>query len=231
MSSEHPSRGPLPVRETVAHPKEHKYIEAMSRPSVVEAYSAWRTVSDAERLCVELAVQPGARILDVGCGAGRFARYLLERSCSYIGVDASPQMIEAARENCPGADFSVSDILKFEADSASFDVVLLMGNVLDCLQPESRRSVLLSLCKGWLNPQGALVGSSHLTKPGEVRGYYTEDYHGMAVDNFRCSLAEALEEVESHGFEIAVAARDYRKQPADWSCWVARLEPPGGKTG
>lgn len=214
----------------MAHPQEEKYIEAMSRPTVVEAYSAWRTVSDAERLCVELAVQPGARILDAGCGAGRFARFLLERSGSYIGVDASPEMIEAARENCPGAEFVVSDILNFESAPASFDAVLLMGNVLDCLQPESRRSLLLSLCKEWLNPQGALVGSSHLTKPGEVRGYYTEEYYGMPVDNFRCSLAEAVDEVESHGFEIAVAARDYRKQPADWSCWVARIGPPGGKT-
>jgi SAM-dependent methyltransferase len=202
---------------------EAQYIDAMSREAVVYAYSDWRTISRAEAMFLDIAFERGKRVLDLGCGAGRFATHLGDRCGSYLGVDASAQMIGAARKTCPDLAFAVADIVEFVADPASYDVVLLMGNVLDCLHPVARRARLLARCGTWLTPGGAIVGSSHLTRPGETRGYYAEDYHGAQVENFRSSLAEIVDEVESHGFEVALAARDYRVRPADWSYWVARL--------
>ena len=43
-----------------------------------------------------LSPVPGERILDLGCGDGALAAKLAEPGCEVVGVDASPEMIEAA---------------------------------------------------------------------------------------------------------------------------------------
>lgn len=51
-------------------------------------------------------------VLDVGCGAGRFAQYFSQNSLSYLGVDISENMIKYAKEDykhLPNADFKVLD--------------------------------------------------------------------------------------------------------------------------
>jgi SAM-dependent methyltransferase len=40
---------------------------------------------------------PGDRVLDLACGDGGFGEFLLARGLSYLGVDASEPMVEAAR--------------------------------------------------------------------------------------------------------------------------------------
>jgi 2-polyprenyl-3-methyl-5-hydroxy-6-metoxy-1,4-benzoquinol methylase len=170
-----------------------------------------------------MAFTPGSQVLDLGCGAGRFARRLGSEASSYLGVDASDEMIRAARENCPDLAFREWDIVELDTDEASWDVILLMGNVLDYLQPYERRTRLMSRCTSWLRPGGKIVASSHLTKRSQPRGYYSEDYHGAIVQNYRASLNEIVAEAESQGFEVMDVRRDYRDGPADWCYWVGQL--------
>ncbi|MFM7548535.1 MAG: class I SAM-dependent methyltransferase [Cyanobacteriota bacterium] len=55
-------------------------------------------MSDLGAPLVELlAPQPGERILDLGCGDGALTLRLLEQGCSVVAVDASAEMVEAAR--------------------------------------------------------------------------------------------------------------------------------------
>jgi len=67
-----------------------------------------------------LAPQPGQRILDIGCGDGALTRKLVELGCTVVGVDASPELIAAAR--ALGLDARVMDAqaLGFNAE---FDAV------------------------------------------------------------------------------------------------------------
>src|SRR5688500_2118307 len=44
-----------------------------------------------------LAPRSGERILDLGCGDGALTRRLVEAGATVVGVDASPDMIAAAR--------------------------------------------------------------------------------------------------------------------------------------
>ncbi len=200
---------------------ELSYIASMSRRTVVDAYSVWTDLSDAEILCLESVVDQSAAVLDLGCGAGRVAMWLDGRFSRYLGVDASAPMIEAARKNCPELAFAHSDVLDLDSADEAWDTVLLMGNVLDFLHPEERRSTMLRNCCRWLRAGGSIVGSGHLTHSGLDRGYHEEDYHGSRVQNFRSSASEIVAEVESLGFEVSLLARDYRKQPAAWVYWVA----------
>jgi len=50
----------------------------------------------------------GRNVLDVGCGDGDFAVELWRRGASVAGIDASPEMVEAARARAKreGADIS-----------------------------------------------------------------------------------------------------------------------------
>src|ERR1700757_5491795 len=43
-----------------------------------------------------LRVSPGTRVLDVGCGVGRWSRVLASRGAIVTGVDLSPTMIAEA---------------------------------------------------------------------------------------------------------------------------------------
>ena len=54
-----------------------------------------------------LAPQPGERILDIGCGDGALTEALVAARARVFGIDASPEMIAAARAR--GLDVAVAD--------------------------------------------------------------------------------------------------------------------------
>src|SRR5688572_15375703 len=73
-----------------------------------------------------LSLEPGARILDVGCGPGRHAHALARSGFEVVGVDISDRFIALARENAPpGAPvtFERADARALRFDS-EFDAVI-----------------------------------------------------------------------------------------------------------
>jgi len=48
--------------------------------------------------------RPGERVLDLGCGAGRFIAALREAGADTVGVELAQAALERARRNVPGAD-------------------------------------------------------------------------------------------------------------------------------
>jgi SAM-dependent methyltransferase len=50
------------------------------------------------------ATRPGERVLDLGCGAGRFLAALTDAGREPIGVELAAAAAERARRNVPGAD-------------------------------------------------------------------------------------------------------------------------------
>ncbi len=64
------------------------------------------------------------RAADLGCGPGNSTAVLRERypKAAIIGVDSSPDMIEAARNRLPDVSFEVADIVEWRG--CGFDVIL-----------------------------------------------------------------------------------------------------------
>ena len=60
--------------------------------------------------------QPGERILDVGCGEGTLTRKIIERGATVLGVDASPEMIAAARAKGVDALLLPAEDMQFFAE-------------------------------------------------------------------------------------------------------------------
>ena len=68
-----------------------------------------------------LAVRPGERILDLGCGDGQLTGRIAATGASVVGVDASPQMAAAARSRGISVVEANAESLPFQA--AAFDAV------------------------------------------------------------------------------------------------------------
>lgn len=75
---------------------------------------------------------PPGRVLDVGCGAGRFSVLLAARGWEAIGLDFAPEMVALAEKQAASAGvgercrFFAADFLAWEADGA-FDLGLAIG--------------------------------------------------------------------------------------------------------
>ncbi len=68
------------------------------------------------------AIFPGARVLDIGCGAGRYSKEFLKMGCEVVGIDISPNMIDFTKENAASvkADFFTFKVMPWEnADLAA----------------------------------------------------------------------------------------------------------------
>lgn len=66
----------------------------------------------------------GKAALDHGCGAGRSSRFLKNLGFSVIGVNVSPDMIQAARGKDPGGIYQTVEGTQLPFKDSSFDLVL-----------------------------------------------------------------------------------------------------------
>jgi SAM-dependent methyltransferase len=69
-------------------------------------------------------LEPGRRILDVGCGAGAALGPAARTASTAVGIELSPGMAARAREAVPGAEVIVGDAAELPFPDASFDVVI-----------------------------------------------------------------------------------------------------------
>lgn len=74
-------------------------------------------------------VRPGSRVLDIGTGGGEQFLKLVPLIGTGTGIDASPDMVAAARADTPAecagkVSFAVMDAGRLELPDASFDLVL-----------------------------------------------------------------------------------------------------------
>jgi SAM-dependent methyltransferase len=76
-----------------------------------------------EAALARIDLEPGALVLDIGCGAGAFLRLVSERGARAHGVDASAALIALARERLPEADLRVGDMEALPCEDDTFDLV------------------------------------------------------------------------------------------------------------
>lgn len=63
----------------------------------------------------------GRKILDVGCGPGRDAKYFTDRGCDVVGIDVGQNLLTIARRTAPDAKFKNRDLRFLDFPPASFD--------------------------------------------------------------------------------------------------------------
>ena len=78
--------------------------------------------SETEPLLDLVGGLKGKKILEVGCGTGRFLK-LFDSSNELYGLDVSEEMLQIARQRNPGASLHVGSAELLPFDSGAFDVV------------------------------------------------------------------------------------------------------------
>ena len=134
-----------------------------------------------------LGIAPDARLLDAGCGTGRYAVELARRGYRVTGVDASPALLEVARQR-PGASaivFIETDLLRLPAEPR-YDSILCRGVLNDVIADADRRDVFQSFARA-LNP-GAVLLFDVREWEATVRRKTREPVHEKTVETDRGRL-------------------------------------------
>ncbi|HEY0683451.1 MAG TPA: class I SAM-dependent methyltransferase [Steroidobacter sp.] len=108
-----------------------------------------------------MRIQPGDRVLEIGCGHGVAASFVCEklRSGRLLAIDKSKKMIDAAvRRNSEHvasgkAEFQAVDVIEFDPGRTKFDKIFAVRVGLFHRDPALARSLL----EPWLAPSGKIV--------------------------------------------------------------------------
>lgn len=174
-----------------------------------EAYAQREITSRKARLAAFLALLPkGARILELGCGAGGDTADMLAQGFDVRATDGSPEMAAVASKRLGRR---VDTLLFHELNEVeAYDAVWANACLLHV--PRDQLAHVLSLIRRALKPGGAFFASY---KEGEAGGRDALDryYNYPSQDWLRATYAEAgdwsalsIERGEVKGFDDKMAA-------------------------
>ena len=142
---------PVSTNPETTEPISHAFDrEAVGYSARWDSRPAVRVFRARVLAAVVRAVQPPARVLDLGCGVGTDARLLTALGYDVRGIDVSAEMVARARERGVNADVgSVQEL----GEHGSFEVVLSNFGVLNCVPTDGAARAVRRV----LAPGGAFV--------------------------------------------------------------------------
>jgi cyclopropane-fatty-acyl-phospholipid synthase len=210
-------------------------FERMLDPRMVYSCGYWRTAEtlDAAQeakldlVCRKLALAPGHRVLDIGCGWGSFAEYAAEEyGVEVVGITISEEQAALARDRCAGLPVEIR-LQDYREVEETFDRVVSIG-MFEHVGPKNYRTYMdtvrrclvddgLSLLHtignheegaatdAWIEkyifPNGYIPSMRQITEAAEDV-FVVEDWHNFGPDYDRTLMAWA-ENVEAHWDELA----------------------------
>ena len=127
-----------------------------------------------------LAIEPGARILDLGCGTGYYTDVFYSPFASEIvGIDIDPRAIETARRMHPGKNirYELMDFRK-ELPPGPFDVVIWTPTIIAYSPPEV--DALMKMLKSVMSERGRLCGFTGIEADHAGPDILWHDMHSLA---------------------------------------------------
>lgn len=162
-------------------------VQAASASEDVHRYAGW--VSELAGL-----LWRGARVVDLGCGAGIPAtRELTRRGLQVVGVDFSAIQLKRARRVVPAAGLVQADMAALQFAPASLDAVVSFYALIHV--PLADQRALFPRIRSWLRPAGlflAIVGAQPWTG--------TESYPGADMFWDHAGTGSYLDWLEEAGF-------------------------------
>jgi cyclopropane-fatty-acyl-phospholipid synthase len=180
-----------------------------------------------ELVCGKLALQPGERVLDVGCGWGAFVIHAARHhSVSAVGITLSAPQAALARERVAQAGLSekieirVADYRDLRGER--FDAIASIGMVEHV--GSSQIDAYAEKMAGLLGPGGRLLnhGIARLPHGAPEAGAFTQRY--VFPDAAPLHLSRVLHALERAGFvteHVEGFAQDYYNTLTEW---IERLD-------
>jgi ubiquinone/menaquinone biosynthesis C-methylase UbiE len=110
-----------------------------------------------------LRLQPGDRVIDLGCGSGRSLLWNAASGASFVGADVSPFFAREARDRM---DLALADLRRLPFPDGTFTKAYAL-DVLEHLSPEALDAMLREAARV-LAPGGVLFVYSHVRKNARI---------------------------------------------------------------
>lgn len=138
---------------------------------------------EGEARLADALVKRGANILDAGAGFGRVGAALQARGHRVVAAEKDPELVAMAAEHYPDLPVVRTDILSLTPDllassgrPTAYDLILLVGNVIVLLAPDTERRVLATLA-ALLGEGGRILVGFHPQRTfGNARDYPVGDF-------------------------------------------------------
>ncbi|MGN7251988.1 class I SAM-dependent methyltransferase [Arthrobacter sp. SAFR-014] len=206
-------------------------------PSMVYSCAVWsdesKSLEEAQEekldlVCRKLGLQPGQRLLDVGCGWGSFALHAAERyGVTVVGITISTEQAELVRKRV--AEAGLTDRVEIrvqdyrEIDDGPFDAISSIGMSEHVGREQLNRYV--SQLHSLLRPGGRMLNHAISWNAG-----HTEDDPDSFIpryvfpDGQMLSLSEVMTALEGGGFEVLDVEALRRHYALTLRAWVKNLE-------
>ena len=123
----------------------------------------------------------GGLVVEIGCGSGLLTRYLVDAGHRVIATDASPAMLDLARETVPGAE-DIRRLTLPDDPVPEADAIVGVGHALNYLPDEESLERALVAIAAALRPGGVLAidlcdlewGRARVDEP--ARGWVGDDW-------------------------------------------------------
>lgn len=160
---------------------------------------------------------PHGKIADIGCGGGRDAVLFTEAGYDYVGVDISEEMLSAARELVPTANFIRGSVYELNFPSKSLDGFWAAASVLHI--PKNKATLALQEIRRVTRLGG--IGFFSM-KEGEGERMVGNSSGGDERLFSFYSENEFTKILEENGFRVLEHSRDMReyRPPGNTTVWL-----------
>ncbi len=139
----------------------------------------------------------GARVLDIGCGAGVPIARSLADHFRVTGIDFSIEQIRRAKRNVPQAEFIESDIMAVSFPADSFNAVVAFFVLFHLPRDEQRN--LLQRIHNWLVPGGFLLATISVY---DEPPYKEDGFFGVLMYWTNFGHDEYIDLLHTFGFDV-----------------------------
>jgi SAM-dependent methyltransferase len=155
------------------------------------------TVQEVDHVVGALALAPGQRVLDVGCGPGRHAHELARRGVAVHGIDISREFVDLARRDAANdlATFERLDAREMQFEDEFDAVICLCQGAFGLMTADGDDDRVIGAMARALMPDGRLALSA-------FSAYFAVRYHVTAEFDADLGVSHERTEVRNPAGEV-----------------------------